>query len=371
MANRKVFERLDVSVPGYRYPIIIGYHLLGDSDALSQYVAAEQVMIVTNELVASLYLHELKTSLSGHQCDVVILPDGETYKNQASLNLIYDALMTNSHHRDTTVIALGGGVIGDITGFAAATYQRGVRFINCPTTLLAQTDASIGGKTAINHACGKNMIGSFYQPAAVLIDLNTLLTLPGREFNAGLAEVIKYGLLAGEEFLVYLEEALKHGLRVNGSEILQIVSRSAQIKARYIEADEKEQGSRALLNLGHTFAHALETYTSYQRWLHGEAVAIGLYCAALLSYHMGIAKQSLVERVACIMTRAGLPYTIPKDIDLKQLRQFMQLDKKIKNKRLRFVVLKKPGECYLDDGVTEECLHNTLSAAVEGENSNG
>ncbi len=309
----------------------------------------------------------IQSALSSIQCDVVILPDGEEYKNQHSLFTIYDSLIQNRHHRDTTIIALGGGVVGDIAGFAAATYQRGVQYIQIPTTLLAQIDASVGGKTAINHPSGKNLIGSFYQPKAVIIDLNTLNTLPEREFRSGLAEMIKYGLLSGGLFLQQLNKALDQGLTAESAELPQLIAQCCQIKADIVGNDEKEHGQRALLNLGHTFAHALEAYTHYQRWLHGEAVAIGLYCAAVLSCKMGLLAPSVVELVERMLFLAGLPHKIPQSVDLMQLTDLMGLDKKIKNNNLRFVVIKKPGECYLDDKVTEDCLHNTLITAVEGE----
>ncbi|WP_298625844.1 3-dehydroquinate synthase, partial [uncultured Legionella sp.] len=296
-----------------------------------------------------------------------ILDDGEEFKNEQSLSVIYNSLIRNRHHRDTTIIALGGGVIGDIAGFAASTYQRGVPFIQIPTTLLAQIDASVGGKTAINHVLGKNLIGSFYQPQSVLIDLDTLQTLSEREFRSGLAEMIKYALLSGGDFLDNLLFALKQGLTATSPELPDLIASCCKIKAMFVENDEKEAGQRALLNLGHTFAHALETYTNYQQWLHGEAVAIGLYCAAVLSFNMGLLESNYVALVERMLKDAHLPHKIPKSIDLKQLRDLMSLDKKIKNNSLRFVVIKKPGECYLDDKVTEHCLHKTLITAVEGE----
>lgn len=364
------FERcaeVDVTLPECRYPIILCRNGLNKPDFLSHYVSSKQILIVTNKTIAPLYLDYLHSAFASVQCDVVVLEDGEEYKNQHSLFSIYDALIKNRHHRDTTIIALGGGVIGDLAGFAASTYQRGVSFIQVPTTLLAQIDSSVGGKTAINHPLGKNMIGSFYQPKAVLIDLNTLATLPEREFQSGLAEMIKYGLLAGGDFLQQLTDALKHGLTAKSEQLPQLIAQCCQIKAEFVRADERETGARALLNLGHTFAHALEAYTHYKQWLHGEAVAIGLYCASILSYKMGLLDSSSVQQVKQMLTDAGLPYKIPASIDLKKLRDLMNLDKKIKNNCLRFVLIKKPGACYLDDKVTEHDLYNTLITAVEGE----
>ncbi|MFI4919377.1 MAG: 3-dehydroquinate synthase [Legionellales bacterium] len=367
MAKFEPLAQVDVSLPGHQYPIIIGRNGLNDYELLHRLVQSKQVLIVTNQTVAPLYLANLVSVFASIQCDVVTLADGESHKNQRSLFTIYDALIANRHHKDTTLIALGGGVIGDVTGFAASTYQRGVRLIQIPTTLLAQVDASVGGKTAINHPQGKNMIGSFYQPQAVLIDLNTLTTLPGREFRSGLAEIIKYGLLAGGDFFNHLFEALRQGLTAESPQLPNLIKHCCQIKAEFVVDDEKELGSRALLNLGHTFAHALEAYTQYQQWLHGEAVAIGLFCAAVLSCKLGLIDAILVNQIEQMIHYAGLPHKIPKDINLVKLRELMSLDKKIKNNCLRFVVIKKPGDCYLNDRVTEDCLQDTLMFAVEGE----
>ncbi|MBL7479825.1 3-dehydroquinate synthase [Legionella bononiensis] len=367
MAKFEGYTQVDVCLPGYQYPIIICRKGLKDSSLLRHWIPSQQVLVVTNATVAPLYLEFIQSAFASIQCDVVILKDGEEFKNQQSLFTIYDALIQNKHHRDTTVVALGGGVVGDVAGFAASTYQRGVRLIQIPTTLLAQIDASVGGKTAINHSLGKNLIGSFYQPNAVLIDLNTLETLPDREFRSGLAEMIKYSLLEGGDFLYSLLDALKRGLTPKSPELPDLIAHCCQIKADYVEGDEKETGQRALLNLGHTFGHALEAHTHYQRWLHGEAVAIGLYCASVLSYNMGLLDAKIVELVEQMLEYAHLPHKIPKSIDLNQLMDLMNLDKKVKNNCLRFVVIKKPGDCYLDDKVTANCLHNTLITAVEGE----
>ena len=352
----------------HEYPIYIGTNLLSDVELLRRHVNGTQVLIVSNETIAPLYLLRVKQAFSSMQCDEVVLPDGEMYKNQHSLMTIYDSLIKNHHHRDTTLIALGGGVIGDMTGFAAATYQRGVQFIQLPTTLLAQVDASIGGKTAINHPNGKNMIGSFHQPHAVLIDLDTLTTLPLREFHAGLAEVIKYGLLVGGEFLHILRAVLAEGaISASNVQLADIVERCCRIKAEIVQEDEREVGRRVVLNLGHTFAHALEAYTHYQCWLHGEAVGIGLYCAALLSYQLGYLDKASLVLIDSMLLAAKLPRRIPKGIDLLELQALMLNDKKIKNKTLRFVLMRAPGDCYLESGVTEDCLHHVLTSAVEGD----
>ncbi|MBA2651949.1 MAG: 3-dehydroquinate synthase [Tatlockia sp.] len=368
MAKFSLFQELNIRLPEHKYPILIGHHALKDEEVLRRYVSAKQVLIVTNNTIAPLYLKYLQEAFSQRQCDHIILDDGEVFKNQQNLFTIYDALIAKEHHRDTCLIALGGGVIGDITGFAAATYQRGVSFIQIPTTLLAQVDASIGGKTAINHPQAKNMIGSFHQPDAVIIDLDTLKTLPLREFQAGLAEVIKYALLEGGQFLDLVYSALKEGLAENKSDKLsEIISQCCQIKASFVQEDERETGQRALLNLGHTFAHALEAYTHYDRWLHGEAVAIGLYCAALLSHQQIRTDEKNFHLVDEMLLLAKLPRRIPADIDLSKLRALMSQDKKIKNKRLRFILMRAFGNCYIEGAVSEENLHLTLQGAVEGD----
>ena len=344
--------QLSIKFPTNEYPIYIGSNLLNNAQLLCSQVIAQQVLIVTNETVAPIYLDKVKLAFTSLQCDVVTLDDGEMYKNQSSLNKIYDTLIQQRHSRDTTLFALGGGVVGDITGFAASTYQRGVRFVQVPTTLLAQVDSSVGGKTAINHAKAKNMIGSFYQPHAVIMDLDTLETLPEREFRAGLAEVIKYGLLVGGEFHQSLIALLNDGLTQKSiTSLTKLIAESCQIKALFVQDDEREQGRRVLLNLGHTFAHALESVTNYQRWLHGEAVSIGLYCAALLSHHLGHITQLDVEFVDSLLSKANLPSRIPCDINLSELQNFMLNDKKIKNKNLPFVLMRNLGDCYLETKV--------------------
>lgn len=367
MAKYDIHEQVNVSLFNHQYPITICSNALTLPGFWRSLVAARQVLIVTNQTIAPLYLDYLQTAFNDRQCDIVILQDGEEYKNQQSLFTIYDTLIAKKHHRDTTLLALGGGVVGDITGFAAATYQRGVPYIQVPTTLLAQVDASIGGKTAINHPQGKNLIGSFYQPHAVVIDINTLKTLPDREFCAGLGEIIKYALLEGGVFFESLYSLLSKGITADSAELPQIIRECCRIKAKFVESDEREQGVRALLNLGHTFAHALETYTNYRYWLHGEAVAIGLYCAALLSYELGLIHYTVVELVEQMLKWAKLPHKIPKHINLNELTQLMKLDKKVKNGYLRFVIFRKPGDCCLQDQIKEQFVENALIAAVEGE----
>jgi len=368
MANPDLYQQLTVKLVSHEYPIYIGRNSLSDHQLLRRYIQGGQVLIVTNTTIAPLYLKQVREGLTDLHCDVVILADGEVEKNQQSLFTIYDALINHHHDRDTTLIALGGGVIGDLTGFAAATYQRGVPFIQLPTTLLAQVDASVGGKTAINHPLGKNMIGSFYQPHAVIMDVMTLQSLPERELRAGFAEVIKYGLLAGGDFLQNLRAALSRDLLQAPAELLvNLIARCCEIKVKFVQEDEREKGLRALLNLGHTVAHALEAYTHYQRWLHGEAVAIGLYCAALLSHHLGYLDGLNLALVDSMLQQAGLPRRIPKDIDLMVLHDLMFHDKKVKNKKIRFVLIRAPGDCYLDDKVTDDSLRYALTHAVEGD----
>lgn len=366
MVKSNDYLQLAVKLPEREYPIYIGNSLLSNTQLIAKHIAANQVLIVSNDKVAPLYLASLQGALNQCQVDVVILADGESNKNQHSLFTIYNALIEKQHHRDTTLIALGGGVVGDITGFAAATFHRGVRFIQIPTTLLAQVDASVGGKTAINHPLGKNLIGSFHQPHAVIIDLATLKTLPLREFRAGLAEVIKYGLLAGGVFLKQLIDMLHADFNQTSPQLVDIIATCCQIKASFVQSDERELGSRALLNLGHTFAHALEACTQYKRWLHGEAVAIGLYCAALLSNHLGYLEKKYVNQIDNLLEAASLPRRIPQDIDTNQLFALLFNDKKIKNNKLRFVLLRSPGDCYVDEKVPLTSVQCVIAGAVQG-----
>lgn len=354
-----------ITLGHHTYPIYIGRQLLSHTELLHRHIKSDQVLVVTNDTIAPLYLDYIKQAFTSMQCDVVVLADGEAHKNQHNLFVIYDALIKNHHHRDTTLIALGGGVVGDITGFAAATYQRGVRFIQIPTTLLAQVDASVGGKTGINYLQSKNMLGSFHHPHAVIMDLNTLTTLPDREFRAGLAEVIKYGLLEGGDFFSLLRHLLADELTATTNKLPDLITLCCEIKTRFVQEDEREKGRRLLLNLGHTFAHALESYTHFERWLHGEAVAIGLFCATLLSYQLKLIKQSELAEVDLLLAQAQLPRRIPKDINLADLHALMFNDKKIKNKTLRFVLMRAFGDCYLDEHITYKQVRCVLDSAVE------
>lgn len=364
MVNSEQYDCLQIHLKHHAYPIYIGSGCLADPGLLQQHVKSGQVCVVTNKTIGSFYLQPLLDAFSAYQCDVVYLNDGESHKNHAGLIEIYDTLLRHQHHRDTTLIALGGGMIGDMAGFAAATYHRGVSFLQIPTTLLAQVDASIGGKTGINYGGFKNTIGSFHQPDAVMIDMTTLSTLPKRELYAGLAEVIKYGLLAGGRVLQILTRHLKSIETLPLTVWSELIALCCQIKAEYVEMDERDQGKRALLNLGHTFAHALESVTDYQRWLHGEAVAIGLYCAALLSHKLGYLAKAELLWLDELLAMAQLPRRIPKNIDLSHLYRLMLSDKKIKQSRLRFILIKTPGACFIKDNVSEAALRCILRRAV-------
>lgn len=340
-------QTLYVELGDRRYPIFIGGQL-DIEKLLLPYLPNKQVMIVTNDTVAPLYLQTYEHTLQrlGKVTAQCILPDGERYKNIEHLNLIFDALLREGFNRDCTVLALGGGVIGDMAGFAAASFQRGVDFVQVPTTLLSQVDSSVGGKTGINHPLGKNMIGAFKQPTVVFADMTQLKTLPPRELSAGLAEVIKYALLGDIEFLDWLEQHMDE--LVAGDEIMlaKAVYRSCEHKARIVANDEKEHGERALLNLGHTFGHAIESYLGYGTWLHGEAIAVGMVMAADLSYQMGLISQADLERTQKIFQRAQLPIKCPK-IPLEDFLSYMSHDKKVLDGSIRLILLKKLGQAFI------------------------
>ncbi len=355
-------KTLYVELGERRYPIFIGSNL-NPQELLEPYIHGKQVMIVSNDTVAPLYLDRYKATLEnlGKTVATCILPDGEKYKNIEHLNLIFDALLEAGFNRDCTVLALGGGVIGDMAGFASACFQRGVYFIQVPTTLLSQVDSSVGGKTGINHPLGKNMIGAFQQPQGVLADMSQLSTLPDRELSAGLAEVIKYALLGDEEFLVWLEANMK-GLIARDEQLLaEAVYRSCAHKARIVANDEKEQGERALLNLGHTFGHAIESYLGYGEWLHGEAVATGMVMAADLSHRMGWISLEDLERTKKIISRAQLPIVCPK-IPLDDFLAYMAHDKKVLNGQLRLVLLQQLGKAVITRDFDIELMQQAILA---------
>ncbi|HCL60158.1 MAG TPA: 3-dehydroquinate synthase [Acinetobacter sp.] len=355
-------KTLYVELGERRYPIFIGSNL-NPQELLEPYIHGKQVMVVSNETVAPLYLDRYKATLENLDKTVAtcILPDGEKYKDTEHLNLIFDALLEAGFNRDCTVLALGGGVIGDMAGFASACFQRGVYFIQVPTTLLSQVDSSVGGKTGINHPLGKNMIGAFQQPQVVLADMSQLSTLPDRELSAGLAEVIKYAFLGDEEFLVWLEANME-GLIARDEQLLaEAVYRSCAHKARIVANDEKEQGERALLNLGHTFGHAIESYLGYGEWLHGEAVATGMVMAADLSHRMGWISLEDLERTKKIISRAQLPIVCPK-IPLDDFLAYMAHDKKVLNGQLRLVLLQQLGKAVITRDFDIELMQQAILA---------
>ena len=355
-------RNLTVDLGERSYPIYIGGSALSTPGLLTPYIMGKQVLIVTNQTIGPLYLPLLEQQLGGYQVDTVILPDGEQYKNLETLNTIFDGLLENKHNRTTTLIALGGGVVGDMTGFAAASYQRGVNFIQIPTTLLAQVDSSVGGKTAVNHRLGKNMIGAFYQPVAVVADTNTLKTLPDREFQAGLAEVIKYGLIADAEFFDWLENNIDSLLQRDPELLAEAIERSCQNKANVVAQDEREGGIRAILNLGHTFGHAIETAQSYKDWLHGEAVAAGMVMAADLSCRQGWISHEDVTKITALLKKCSLPVAPPVDISPQQFLELMAVDKKVLNGSLRLVLLSVLGSAVVTSDIDQNLLMQTLES---------
>ncbi len=359
-------KTLEVDLGERSYPIYIGQGLLGDSSLLTTHIRSTEVLVVSNTTVAPLYLDKLKLAL-GDRCRVaeIVLPDGEQYKTLETLNLIFDELLREKHSRATTLIALGGGVIGDMTGFAAACYQRGVDFIQVPTTVLSQVDSSVGGKTAVNHPLGKNMIGAFYQPKSVIIDIDVLSTLPDKELSAGLAEVIKYGLIYDEGFLCWLEENIEKLMAKDTQAMIYAIERSCEIKAEVVAQDEKESGVRALLNLGHTFGHAIETACGYGSWLHGEAVAAGTIMAAKLSQMRGWLVQEDVQRIVRLFERAHLPVVPPKDMSVDQFVDLMGRDKKVIDGKLRLILLKSLGVAVVDGKTSAEMLSGCIQACLD------
>ena len=353
---------LQVDLGERSYPIHIGSGLLGDPRWLAPHVRGRQVMVVSNETVAPLYLERLLPALNGFQVETVILPDGEEYKNLQVLDRIYTALLEHRFDRGCTLLALGGGVVGDMTGFAAASYQRGVDFIQVPTTLLAQVDSSVGGKTGVNHPLGKNMIGAFHQPRVVIADTDTLDTLPDRELSAGMAEVIKYGLIDDADFFAWLETRLPALMQRDKALLAEAIERSCADKAAIVAADEREAGRRALLNLGHTFGHAIETGMGYGAWLHGEAVGAGMAMAAEMSRRLGWLTDADRRRVDAALRQARLPVAPPPELTPARFRELMAVDKKVLGGRLRLVLLKGIGGALVTDDFPPEALDATLEA---------
>jgi 3-dehydroquinate synthase len=358
-----MMQTLEVALGNRSYPIHIGSQLINNPALILPALKRKQVAIVSNTTVAPLYLEKLAQPLRDAGVSVIgiILPDGEAYKNGETLNLIYDALLKNRCERSTTLIALGGGVIGDLTGYAAATYLRGVPFIQVPTTLLSQVDSSVGGKTGINHPLGKNMIGAFYQPKLVLADIDTLKTLPPREFSAGVAEVVKYGLIRDADFFAWLEVNMAKLMALDEAVVSYAIYRSCQNKAEVVAADEHETGERALLNLGHTFGHAIENAMGYGVWLHGEAVAAGTMLAADLSLRQGWLNTHDVERIRAILDAANLPLKPPK-LGVARYLELMQLDKKVADGRIRLILQQAIGKAIITSEYDQAKLAQTLEA---------
>jgi len=357
-------QTLKVDVGHTHYPIIIGWGLLTHRDILHTNITGHDLMIVTNTTVARLYLPKLREQFRDRNVGECILPDGEQHKTLQSVGWVFDALVQQKFNRDATVIALGGGVVGDIAGFAAACYQRGVKYVQMPTTLLAQVDSSVGGKTGVNHSGGKNLIGAFYQPLAVLADTDTLATLPDRELRAGLAEVIKYGCIWDPLLFDWLDQHLPELLERDADALTYAIARSCEIKATVVAQDEREHGLRAILNFGHTFGHAIEAATDYQRFLHGEAVAIGMLMAADFSCRLGLIEPAVKLRIRGLIEQAGLPTEAPK-IGAARALALMQMDKKVLAGALRLVLLEKLGRAVIIGQYPREVLEATLREHLE------
>lgn len=353
-------KSLQVELGERSYPIHIGHGLLARPELLAPYIRGRQVLVVTNETVAPLYLSVVTSGLADYQVESLVLADGESHKNLETLGHIIGELLRHRFSRNCTLIALGGGVIGDITGFAAACYQRGVPFLQIPTTLLAQVDSSVGGKTAVNHALGKNMIGAFHQPQAVLADTEVLQTLPERELAAGLAEIIKYGLIRDASFFEWLESSMTRLLARDSNALTYAIEQSCRNKAEVVAADERESGQRALLNLGHTFGHAIETGLNYQDWLHGEAVATGMVMAADLSQRLGWIDSNVVARITELIRQAGLPVVPPASLSPATFRDNMAVDKKARDGRVFLVLLNALGDAVVTQDYADDALNATL-----------
>ncbi len=354
-------KTIEVALGERAYPIHIGEGLLMRADLIRPHLAGSQVMVVTNEVVAPLYLDPLLSALTDLDCRSLVLPDGEAFKTIETLNSVFDALLEHRIARDATLVALGGGVVGDIAGFAAACYQRGIAHVQVPTTLLAQVDSSVGGKTAVNHRLGKNMIGVFHQPQCVLADTATLASLPPREFRAGLSEVIKYGLIRDPNFFDWIEHNVGAVLDLEPEALTYVIERSCRNKAEVVAEDERESGARALLNFGHTFGHAIETGLGYGTLLHGEAVAVGMCLAAAMSQRLGWIDQDDRRRVEKLLRRAGLPTALPGELDGARMLELMAVDKKILAGRTRLVLLKALGRAVVSDDFDPQALRDTLA----------
>jgi len=354
-------ETLRVELGSRSYPILIGQGLLAERALFEQHLCARDVLIVSNTVVAPLYLGTLEASLGSRRVIATLLPDGEAHKTLANVARILDVLVANRFGRDCAVVALGGGVVGDMAGFAAATYQRGVAFLQVPTSLLAQVDSSVGGKTGVNHPGGKNLIGAFHQPIAVVADTRTLASLPVRELRAGLAEVIKYGLICDAGFFSWLEAHLDELLAGEAPALAHVIRRSCEIKAQIVGRDERETADRALLNLGHTFGHAVEAATGFTEWLHGEAIGAGLVMAARMSRESGYLTSEELDRVTHLIARAGLPTQVP-SVKPEVALEHMRIDKKVQAGRIRLVLMRGIGSAFVTGEYSEAALQRTLAA---------
>lgn len=355
---------LEVDLGERSYPIYIGEQLLSNPEYFVKHIPGRQVMVVSNDVVAPLYLDKLLEALESFHVATVVLPDGEEHKNMSSMDKIYTALLENRFDRTCTLVALGGGVVGDMTGFAAASYQRGVNFVQVPTTLLSQVDSSVGGKTGVNHPLGKNMIGAFHQPLCVVADTTSLNTLPDRELSAGLAEVIKYGLINDLPFFEWLEDNMARLLNRDPEALAYAIERSCADKAGVVSADEREAGQRALLNLGHTFGHAIETGMGYGAWLHGEAVGAGMCMAAQLSLKLGRMDSGSVARVLALMEQANLPTAAPDELTAEQMLATMSVDKKVIAGSLRLVLMNGIGQSEVTANYDQRSLMDVLSGDI-------
>jgi 3-dehydroquinate synthase len=353
-------QTIQVDLGASSYPINIGPGLLTDRGLLESQIPGRDLLIVTNPTVGKLYLAKLTGSFSQRRIAECILPDGEQHKTLQTAGWVLDALVANKMNRDATVLALGGGVVGDIAGFAASCYQRGIGYVQMPTTLLAQVDSSVGGKTGVNHSGGKNLIGAFYQPRAVIADTDALNTLPEREFKSGLAEVIKHGVVWDPMFFAWLEKQIARLLARDAEALTYAIGRSCEIKATVVARDEREHNVRAILNFGHTFGHAIEAATSYEKYLHGEAVALGMIIAADLSCRLGLIDAAVKERMRDVLARAGLPTEAP-PIGAAKAHELMQMDKKVLGGALRLVLLEKLGRAIVTDQYAKAALEATLA----------
>ena len=366
MAGSEITQELVVELGDNSYPICVGTNLLGAHahKFFADKLKSSQVVVVSNDVVSPLYMNALLESLDGYSVDQFLLPDGEAHKSLDSFTALIDFMLARKHNRSTAVIALGGGVVGDLAGFAAASYQRGVNFLQVPTTLLAQVDSSVGGKTAVNHPLGKNMIGAFYQPSAVLIDTATLATLPQRQYLAGVAEILKYGVIYDADFFDWLDNNLTALLTRDPEITTHAITESCRIKAQVVAADEREQGLRAILNYGHTFAHALENLAGYGTLLHGEAVAIGMVQAADFALRLGMLPRSDAMRIKALVASAGLPVVPPEDIEPETMVATMALDKKTIDGRLRFILPSAIGNVHVHEATAETTDKAALEATL-------